>query len=112
MPEFKSLVDGYRRFRAGDYQVQRQRWEALAEGQAPPVMVIGCCDSRVDPGIIFDTRPGEVFILRNVANLVPPSKSAAGATARRRRSSSRSSISRSGTSSCSATVPAAASRRH
>ena len=72
MPEFKSLVDGYRRFRAGDYQVQRQRWEALAEGQAPPVMVIGCCDSRVDPGIIFDTRPGEVFILRNVANLVPP----------------------------------------
>lgn len=72
MPEFKSLVEGYHRFRAGDYQVQRKRWEALAEGQAPPVMLIGCCDSRVDPGIIFDTRPGEVFILRNVANLVPP----------------------------------------
>jgi len=72
MPEFRSLLEGYRRFRAGDYQAQRKRWEALAEGQAPPVMLIGCCDSRVDPGIIFDTRPGEVFILRNVANLVPP----------------------------------------
>ena len=72
MPEFKALVEGYLRFREGDYDVQRKRWEALAVGQAPPVMLIGCCDSRVDPGIIFDTRPGEVFILRNVANLVPP----------------------------------------
>ena len=72
MPEFKALVEGYLRFREGDYEVQRKRWEALAAGQAPPVMLIGCCDSRVDPGIIFDTRPGEVFILRNVANLVPP----------------------------------------
>jgi carbonic anhydrase len=72
MPEFRSLIDGYRRFRAESYVVQKQRWQELAEGQEPPVMVIGCCDSRVDPGMIFDTRPGQVFVLRNVANLVPP----------------------------------------
>ena len=72
MPEFHSLIEGYRRFRAQDYATQRQRWNALAEGQAPPVMVIGCCDSRVDPARIFDTSPGQVFVLRNVANLVPP----------------------------------------
>ncbi len=72
MPEFKALVEGYRRFRAQDYFTQRQRWSMLAEGQEPPVMVIGCCDSRVDPGIIFDTHPGQVFVLRNVANIVPP----------------------------------------
>lgn len=72
MPEFRALLEGYRRFRSGHYLVQKQRWERLAEGQEPPVMVIGCCDSRVDPGIIFDTDPGQVFVLRNVANLVPP----------------------------------------
>ena len=72
MPEFNSLLEGYRRFRADNYLVQKQRWSELAEGQEPPVMLIGCCDSRVDPATIFDTRPGQVFILRNVANLVPP----------------------------------------
>ncbi len=72
MPEFRNLLDGYRRFRAGTYLLQKQRWQELAEGQEPPVMVIGCCDSRVDPGMIFDTHPGQVFVLRNVANLVPP----------------------------------------
>jgi carbonic anhydrase len=72
MPEFTALVEGYRRFRANDYPAQRQRWEALAEGQEPPVMVIGCCDSRVDPATIFGTVPGQIFTLRNVANLVPP----------------------------------------
>ena len=72
MPEFRSLIEGYHRFRAGNYLVQKQRWQELAEGQEPPVMVIGCCDSRVDPGMIFDTHPGQVFVLRNVANLVPP----------------------------------------
>jgi carbonic anhydrase len=72
LPEFRSLIEGYHRFRAGNYLVQKQRWQELAEGQEPPVMVIGCCDSRVDPGMIFDTHPGQVFVLRNVANLVPP----------------------------------------
>jgi carbonic anhydrase len=72
MPEFGELIQGYRRFREGDYEARRMRWERLAQGQAPPVMLIGCCDSRVDPAIVFDTDPGQVFVLRNVANLVPP----------------------------------------
>jgi carbonic anhydrase len=72
MPEFATLLAGYRRFRSEQYVHQRRRWEGLASGQEPPVMVISCCDSRVDPGMIFDTEPGQAFILRNVANLVPP----------------------------------------
>ena len=66
------LIDGYRRFRNGDWQRQRARWAELAEGQSPKVMVIACSDSRVDPAQIFDMPPGELFVVRNVANLVPP----------------------------------------
>jgi carbonic anhydrase len=78
MPEFRTLIEGYRRFREGDYIAERRRWETLAEGQEPPVMVIGCCDSRVDPATIFDTSPGQMFVLRNVANLVPPYETGGG----------------------------------
>jgi carbonic anhydrase len=78
MPEFTALLDGYRRFRAGAYSAQKNRYDALADGQAPPVMVISCCDSRVDPATVFDTVPGQVFALRNVANLVPPFDDAGG----------------------------------
>ena len=67
-----ALLEGYRRFRAGPYRTQRARWDALAQGQSPPVMVIGCADSRVDPEAIFDVAPGELFVIRNVAGLVPP----------------------------------------
>ena len=73
MLEFKALLDGYRRFRTGAYQEQRRRYDALADkGQAPGLLVISCADSRVDPTRIFDTEPGELFVVRNVANLVPP----------------------------------------
>ncbi|RJT26453.1 carbonic anhydrase [Chakrabartia godavariana] len=73
MPEFKALIEGYLRFRADAYRQQKARYDSLAnDGQSPPVMVISCCDSRVDPATIFDTVPGQVFALRNVANLVPP----------------------------------------
>jgi carbonic anhydrase len=72
MTDFADLVDGYRRFRASGWQRQRERWAALAESQSPKVMVIACSDSRVDPATIFDASPGEMFIVRNVANLVPP----------------------------------------
>lgn len=79
MPEFAALVDGYRRFRSESYVAQKARFDALAsEGQAPPVMIISCCDSRVDPATVFDTVPGQVFALRNVANLVPPYEEGGG----------------------------------
>ena len=73
MPEFSALVEGYHRFRTEAYAKQKIRYDELAsDGQAPPVMIISCCDSRVDPATVFDTVPGQVFALRNVANLVPP----------------------------------------
>ena len=71
--EFEALIDGYRRFRGSFYNRHRERYDALAnKGQSPKIMVIACCDSRVDPTIIFDAEPGQLFVLRNVANLVPP----------------------------------------
>ncbi|HSR55152.1 MAG TPA: carbonic anhydrase [Alphaproteobacteria bacterium] len=67
------LIAGYRRFRHGIYPAHGETYRTLAaEGQSPGVMVIGCCDSRVDPAAIFDAGPGALFVLRNVANLVPP----------------------------------------
>jgi carbonic anhydrase len=73
MPEFRALVDGYRRFRVDAYNRQRERYDALThQGQAPKVMVVACCDSRVDPSVIFDAEPGQMFVLRNIANLIPP----------------------------------------
>ena len=72
MTHFADLLEGYARFRATGWEEQRERWEELAEGQSPKVMIIACSDSRVEPAQIFDTRPGEVFVVRNVGALVPP----------------------------------------
>ena len=66
------LISGYRSFRDNRFARERARYEALAEAQRPEIMVIGCCDSRVPPEVIFDANPGEMFVVRNVANLVPP----------------------------------------
>ena len=67
------LIDGYGAFTSGRLQAEQNRYRELAEqGQTPEIMVIGCCDSRVSPEVIFDARPGELFVVRNVANLVPP----------------------------------------
>jgi len=67
------LHDGYQAFRSGRLATEQSRYRDLAErGQAPETLVIGCCDSRVSPEVIFDAGPGELFVLRNVANLVPP----------------------------------------
>jgi len=67
------LTQGYRAFRAGRFAGERSRYERLAEtGQRPEIMVVGCVDSRVSPEAIFDAAPGELLVVRNVANLVPP----------------------------------------
>ncbi len=68
----KPLLDGYRCFKDDRYIREQARYRSLAEGgQAPESMVIACCDSRSAPETIFNTRPGEIFVVRNVANLVP-----------------------------------------
>ncbi|MEL6289662.1 MAG: carbonic anhydrase [Pseudomonadota bacterium] len=67
------LVDGYRAFRSGVYLDEKARYEKLADiGQTPQTMIISCCDSRAAPETIFNASPGELFVVRNVANLVPP----------------------------------------
>src|SRR5689334_10036305 len=68
-----SLLNGYRNFMSGRYVDERERYRSLAEdGQKPAALVIACCDSRSAPETIFDAGPGELFVVRNVANLVPP----------------------------------------
>jgi carbonic anhydrase len=73
-----TLLDGYRRFRALHWDKREALYRALDDGQRPPVCVISCCDSRVDPVAIFDAEPGQLFVIRNVANLVPPFRAADG----------------------------------
>ncbi|KHK91522.1 carbonic anhydrase [Novosphingobium malaysiense] len=72
------LFEGYRRFRDTGWTPHRERWAHLREGQQPEVMIIACSDSRVDPTQIFDTAPGEMFVVRNVAALVPPFETTPG----------------------------------
>jgi carbonic anhydrase len=67
------LIAGYRTFATQRLPTEQSRYRELSErGQSPQVMVIGCCDSRVSPEVIFDAEPGELFVVRNVANIVPP----------------------------------------
>jgi carbonic anhydrase len=70
------LATGYRAFLEDRFVRERRRYETVAKSQSPEVMVIGCCDSRVSPEVIFDASPGEIFVARNVANLVPPYETA------------------------------------
>jgi carbonic anhydrase len=78
MPHLSKLIDGYHRFRETGWKRERERWSELAEGQSPKVMVIACSDSRAEPAVIFDANPGEIFVVRNVANLSPPFETAPG----------------------------------
>lgn len=78
MTRFTDMIDGYRRFRTTDWAQEHQRWATLAEGQSPKVMVLACSDSRVEPAVIFDATPGEMFVVRNVAALAPPYETTPG----------------------------------
>jgi carbonic anhydrase len=74
----KRLIEGYARFRALGWPGHAELYRELDKGQSPRTCVISCCDSRVDPAAIFDAEPGELFIIRNVANLVPPFRAGEG----------------------------------
>ena len=70
--DLAALIEGYRRFRGTGWAERRERWAALRQGQEPRVMVIACADSRTDPAMVFDADPGEIFVVRNIAAMVPP----------------------------------------
>ena len=78
MPHLDQLIQGYRHFRETDWARERGRWSELAEGQSPKIMILSCADSRVDPAQIFDARPGEMFVVRNIAALAPPYETSRG----------------------------------
>ena len=78
MSYLNQLIEGYRRFRERAWQHERERWSELAEGQSPQIMVLACADSRTDPAQIFDARPGEMFVVRNIAALAPPYETSRG----------------------------------
>ena len=78
MQNLDQLIEGYRRFRDNDWARERERWSELSEGQSPQVMILSCADSRVDPAQIFDARPGEMFVVRNIAALAPPYETSRG----------------------------------
>ncbi len=66
------LLDGYRRFKQGYFTENLDKIQEMARHQKPSYVLITCCDARLEPSLIFDTEPGELFVIRNVANLVPP----------------------------------------
>lgn len=73
------LVEGFRRFREQHFAESDALYHQLVtKGQTPKIMIVGCCDSRVDPAIVLNCAPGDLFVIRNVANLIPPSEGHAG----------------------------------
>ena len=76
MPAVDKLIAGYQRFREGYYEQNKKKLSKLAkQGQSPKIAIVSCSDSRVDPTIILDCQPGDLFVIRNVANLIPPCES-------------------------------------
>lgn len=79
MKGIQELISGFARFRTGYYAEHRAHFDRLAQqGQAPRVAIVTCCDSRIDPSTMFDSAPGDLFVIRNVANLVPPYEQGGG----------------------------------
>lgn len=75
----KQLIEGFRRFREQHFTENDALYRQLVtEGQSPKIMVVACCDARVDPALVLDCAPGDLFVIRNVANLVPPAESRSG----------------------------------
>jgi carbonic anhydrase len=79
MQGIDDLITGFRRFQSAYYGEERELVDRLVkQGQTPKIMVVACCDSRVDPAIVTDCDPGDLFVVRNVANLVPPYEEGGG----------------------------------
>jgi carbonic anhydrase len=79
MKEIQKLIEGFQRFRAHHYERDGTSFKQLvSQGQSPKIMVVACSDSRVDPAIVTDCDPGDLFVVRNVANLVPPYEEGGG----------------------------------
>ncbi len=78
MSKIKQLLDGYRRFHENYFVGDQPLFGVLSQRQTPSTMVIACSDSRVDPAIVMDAKPGDLFVVRNVANLVPPYEKGGG----------------------------------
>ena len=74
----QDLLEGYRAFMARRWPAEHARYAELARGQSPKYLVIACSDSRADPAVIFNAGPGELFIIRNVAAIVPPYETGSG----------------------------------
>lgn len=72
MKDLRNLISGFKRFQENYFNSDDTLYQRLGQRQIPKVLVVGCCDSRVDPAIITDCRPGDLFVVRNVANLIPP----------------------------------------
>ena len=74
MQDLERFISGFRTFRKDYFGPDTPQFEPLKQGQSPKTMIIGCSDSRVDPAILTGCAPGDLFVVRNVANLVPPCK--------------------------------------